>query len=77
LGLSLFWVMGKWSSAAAGQHRPKPPAKALRKALRAARRAQATPQRVTVATSGNDDNKEPDGSDEYVAAVEHDFKCPA
>jgi hypothetical protein len=73
VGPSLFRASGKWSSVAAGQHRTKP--QALRKALRAARRGKMAPRRVTVATDGNDDDKEADDSDdEYVAVTEHNFK---
>jgi hypothetical protein len=36
------------------------------------------PQRITITTSCNDDDKEADGSnEEYVAAAEHDFKRQA
>jgi hypothetical protein len=66
---------GKMVPSSSQGHRPKPSAKVLRKAPKAAKRAKVVPQWVAVAASCNNDNKEVDGSDvEYFAAVERDSK---
>jgi hypothetical protein len=67
--------MGKWSPEVAGWHRPKLQAKTLRKVPKVAKRGGGTmPQRVKVTTSCNNDDKEVNGSEEYVTTTKRDFK---
>jgi hypothetical protein len=76
LGLPLFW---HWETIAGGSRATlsKATIKGTRKGTKGGKKGQKHhPQRVTVATSSNNNDKEADDSDEeYVAAVEHDFRC--
>jgi hypothetical protein len=68
--------MVKQSPVATGEHRLNPPAVVLRKEPKVKKGQKRCPQGVIVTTSYNENDREADGSDEeYVVAIELDFKC--